>query len=511
MRIFKLTRLRNITSSFLKVSALTLHLPLVFSLACTIENVDKNTDKIFISNENGKLKLFKQVNPLVLNSCKEEVQLALSVVLPSPQDYSSEYWMHDSISNKKTCEITSDLKFLKEQKEVTSEVLFKKFKIFESCVGLRVKDLDQKKIRLSKSVNCEVLPSSTESELLLKGDNCFVRTTSKAQNLVVSPLVLDSCADIKDFIDFNANLKVIKIENKIPEILTSKDYHILFEDKEEPRGKIKVKEGMLPFFKSSHYMLDYYFFNLIFNGSKDLTLNVQAQYFVNNFSNQHLPFVVKNDLTLVKKTSKVKIPLGLWYNGIIVPGQWMGVDGLSDNLSITHSVESYQLSQNAKQIEKGDFLILSGQLVSPNTGYQKFWKFTHEYLKKMAGDNRKRKPGKVQSRVISDEIPPIDELKSFSQISQIEEFSLEQATKKIFNLDPRFQIRFTHVCQKPNREDLECEDLSVVEDLPEIKVLFEVTDSEYEIKVKPIKIIKTNWNQKKEEENLNSSSSILCH
>jgi hypothetical protein len=478
------------------------------SWSCTVDNPEKGSDKIFISSIHNQMKLFKQVKPLQLRNCKDEIQLAFSIVSPSPQDYSSEYWMGDSINNKQSCEIKSDLGLLKKHSMITNETVFNKYKVFQQCVGLKITDSDGKKIELAKSVNCEQIASLNKNEILLKGDNCTLKTTAGAQNLIVAPVVLETCSGIQDPIDFNANLKVIKIANKAPEILSTKDYHVMFEDIENPLAKIRLKEGMLNFNKSASYKLDFQFFSLLFNGAKDLNLNVRAQYFLNNFSTQNLPFVVKNELVLVKKADKSRLHLGLWYNGIVVPGQWKGVDGLSDSLSINHSTESFELNKNTKAITKGDYLILTAQLASPNSGYQKFWKFTRDYLAKLINVNKK-----VNSKsVISSRdqlIKPIDELKTLSLVDNIDEFSLEHANKKIFNLDPRFQLNFSYVCQ--NDSDLECYDFSKIEELPEVKVLFEVMESDFEVQVKPIRLIKKNWNKKIDEEIMNENSSIICH
>lgn len=478
------------------------------SQACIVENVEKGTQRIFVSKVNEKLEILKSASAVNVKNCQRELQIATSLVLPSPQDFSTEYWMSDSVKQSKSCDLKSDISNIASKQKVDSQATVSKHHILNSCFGLRILSAGNTAPVLSKSVNCQKLNSDKSNELLLKGDNCMVQFNQISETYNISPFILPECSSLNELTDFNSNLKIIQINNRSPEVLTAKDYHVLFEDKSGTVGKVRSNGVLVNFNKSTQYQLDFDFFSLQLMGSKDLNLNVKSQFFVNNFSHQNLPFVVKNDLALVKAADKSRVQLGLWYNGVVVPGQWMGVDGLSDILNIANSVESYQLNSSVRSIEKGDYLILTAQLASPNSGYQKYWQFAKDYLQKMMVKN-KNTIASGKSRNYSSEIKPIEELKSLSMLQEIKEFSLEGYSLRPLALDPRFQVHFSDVCFLGNKQG--CVSLDQVEKLPMIKVLFIVDEAEFDVKLKPLKMLKQDWDQSVTENILNLDSNIYCH
>lgn len=478
------------------------------SQACIVENGEKDTQRIFVSKINDKLEILKSGSVVSIKSCQRELQIATSLVLPSPQDFSTEYWMSDSVKQSKSCDLKSDISNVASKSKLDSQSTISKHHILSSCFGVRILSAGNKAPGLNKSINCQRLNSDKANELLLKGDNCMVQFDQVNENYYLSPFILPECASLNELTDFNSNLKIIQINNKSPEVLTAKDYHVLFEDKSGAVGKVRNNGSLVNFNKSTQYQLDFDFFSLQLMGSKDLNLNVKSQFFVNNFSHQNLPFVVKNDLALVKAADKSHVQLGLWYNGVVVPGQWMGVDGLSDILNIANSVESYQLNTNVRSIQKGDYLILTAQLSSPNSGYQKYWQFAKEYLQKMMAKNKKATSAGKKNDYTT-EIKPIDELKSLSMIQELKEFSLDGYSLRPLALDPRFQIHFSDVCFLGNKQG--CVSLDQVEKLPMIKVLFVVEEADFDVKIRPLKMLKQDWDQSVTENILNSESNIYCH
>lgn len=478
------------------------------SQACIVENVEKGTQKIFISKVNDKFAILKAASVMTIKSCQRELQIATSLVLPSPQDFSTEYWMSDSVKLSKSCDLKSDVINIANKKKIDSQSLISKHHILNSCFGLRIQSASNKTPDLHPSINCQRINSEKTNEILLRGDNCMVQFKYVNENYYISHFILPECSELNDISDLNMNLKILQINDHSPEVLTSKDYHVLFQDETGVVAKVRNQGSLVNFNKNAQYKLDFDFFGLQLMGSKDLNLNVKSQFFINNYSHQNLPFVVKNDLVLVKALDKSHMSLGLWYNGVVVPGQWMGVDGLSDVLNIANSVESYQLNSNVRSIQKGDFFILTSQLASPNSGYQKYWLFAKEYLQKMTNKNKKTMAS-VRSGSNSSEIKPIEELKNLTGIQEVKEFSLDGYLLRPLANDPRFQIHFSEVCFEGKNKD--CVPLDRIEKLPMIKVLFVVEESDFEVKIKPLKMIKQDWDQSITENLLNMDSSIYCH
>tara|TARA_B110001454_G_C12722462_1_gene435379 strand:+ start:1796 stop:3331 length:1536 start_codon:yes stop_codon:yes gene_type:complete len=484
--------------------------------ACQVEAENKRNAKIFYAL-NDKLTKYN-IGAYELKNCAQDVVLSKTVELPSPQNFSTESWMTQTATTKRSCQIESlnsdpsaaitasnqsHDKFTDPSSQTASLVA-----LADSCIGMSVQETSEKPINVDSSLNCQVVLKKSNSNLLLKGENCRV-SGQGLLSLKVEWVVLNSCKSSANLTDLNLRLRTSSIardkkNTAPPELILDKKLEFVFENGTSEDPRYKLGDQLYSVRKSGKYEFDFDFLNLSLVGSKHTQLRVKSEYMVKNFSKQKSPFVLNHSLYLVKNGNyATPVILRSWYSGANIPASWMGVDGLSETFNFGPAFDSFVLNENATKIEVGDILVLKTELLSPNRGPQRFVDFFTEQLKKY------RKANPVPTNLAKND-DKIDELKPLAGISDIKVLpELDQAwadpKTTAFAMIPLSPVNYRAYCLNG-----ECRNFDEIDEMPEIRVSFVVEEAEIGTKIKPIQIYKRNFKNQINKSDLSEMSRIKC-
>ncbi len=478
--------------------------------SCQVDGENKKNAKLFVSYSERITKY--NLNSYELKGCLQDVLLTRTVELPSPQNFSTESWMFQTATANRHCEIDSTTSpLLKVFKDTSSEA--KKLVLAsDDCLGLNVQETQQKPISISLSKNCQILSKKSESNLLLKGENCRV-SSAGIMNLKIDWVILNSCKSKSEpKSDINLRLRTAEIsraKNSFlqPDVLLEKKLEIVFENGMEEDPRYKMGDRLFTVKKSGKYEIDFDFMSLSLFGSKYTQLRAKSEYLVQNMSMQKSPFVLNHTLYLIKD-GKYGSPIQLshWLSGAYLPPNWMGMDGLSETFNFGSSFESFPLNESALSIQVGDLLVLKTEMSFPNRGPQKFVDFYTEELKKY----QKKNPNRENKSAIStkdDIIPEIKPIAGIGELKAIPELDQTWSDPKVaaFAMTPLNPIQYSSYCL-----DGECIRFDEIESMPEIRVSFLVEESEIGIKFKPVKIMKRNFKNQIKTSDINEMSRVKC-
>lgn len=474
--------------------------------ACQMDGENKKNAKVFVSQSDRVTKY--NLNTYELRNCQQDVQISKTIELPSPQNFATESWMKETATGKRQCSIsnTESVSFADPSLK-TADLVAQG----DQCLGLNVQETAQKPISISLSKNCQIVSKKSESQLLLKGENC--RISGKGlMNLKIDWVVLSSCQSMKEAkVDLNFRLRTAEVSRQPkstsqPEIVLDKKVEMLFENGNESQPRYKLGEGTFSIRKSDQYEIDFDFLNLTLLGSKHTQLRVKSEYLVRNNGLQKSPFVLTHTLFLVKnKNYGSPILLGRWYTGAYLPGQWMGMDGLSETFNFGPAFDSFELNEFKSQIMAGDILVLKTEMLSPNKGPQRFVDFFNEQLKKYQKKNPApgvlvtANPDKI------DEIKPIIGVEGIKLIPEIDQ-SWSDPKTTAFTMIPLSPVRYQQYCLNK-----ECRSFEDIEALPEVRVSFLVEEAEIGMKFQPLEVLKRNFKNEIKKTGLKDMSRITCY
>ncbi len=478
--------------------------------ACNLEGENKKNAKIFYF-KNDRLIRYNTA-AYELKNCQTDILISKTIELPSPQNFSTESWMSQNATVKRSCEMVSNDKTRVNAFKDTTNQTLGLIELGNECLGLSVQETQQKPISISSSLNCQLVSKNSESSLLLKGENCRISGTGLI-NLKLEWVILNSCkAKASAWNDINLRLRTATVSRQkdstaAPELILDKKLELVFENGTDADPRFKLGDQSYSVRKSSNYEFDFDFLNLSLVGSKYSQVRAKSEFLVKNYSTQKIPFVLNHSLFLVKNGNySSPIQLSTWYSGAYIPGPWMGMDGLSETFNFGPSFDSFVLNENVTKIQAGDALVLQTQLLSPNRGPQKFVDFFKEQLKKYQKANPTAVPHLPGENKIS-EIKPISGMGGVHALQEIGEIDQAWADPKVsaFTMIPLSPVYYRSYCL--NGECRGFEDMDV---LPEVRVSFEVEESEIGIKVKPINVWKRNFKGQVTQTELTDMSQIKC-
>lgn len=479
--------------------------------ACQLENENKKNAKIFYARDEKVTKY--NIAAYDLKNCSQDVLLTKTVELPSPQNFATESWMSQTATTKRSCqmesmtnEVGAPNETFKDPSDLTAELLA----LSDSCLGLRVQETQQKSIHTDASLNCQVILKKTNSELLLKGENCRI-SGQGLLNLKVEWVVLNTCKSSEKLADLNLRLKSASVsrDKKVmtaPEVILEKKLEVVFENGTIDDPRYKMGDQIYSIRKSGKYEFDFDFMSLSLVGSKHTQLRAKSEYLVKNFSNQKSPFVLNHSLYLVKN-SNYGSPLHLasWYSGAYIPARWMGVDGLSETFNFGPSFDSFVLNDNATKIETGDILVLKTELLSPNRGPQRFVDFFAEQLRKFRKSNLAAAFGSTGKQ--DNQFEEIKGLSGLTDIKTIAEIDQTWSGLKVsaFTMIPLSPVHYRSYCLAN-----ECRGFDEIDNMPEVRVSFLVKEAEVGTKIKPVQIYKRNFKNQINKSDISDMSRIKC-
>lgn len=480
------------------------------TLACNLESENKKNAKIFYAR-NEKLTKFN-IGAYELKNCSQDVMLTKTVELPSPQNFSTESWMSQTATAKRSCQLEStstDSVTPSDKFADPSSLTAGLVALSDTCLGLSVQEAQEKPINIDASLNCQIITKKSNSNLLLKGENCRV-TGQGLLNLKVEWVMLNSCKSSSNLTDLNLRLRTASVsrDKKVttaPEVILEKKLEVVFENGTGDDPRYKLGDNLYSIRKSGRYEVDFDFMSLSLVGSKHTQLRAKSEYLVKNFSNQKSPFVLNHSLYLIKNNNyRSPMYLGSWFSGAYIPARWMGVDGLSETFNFGPSYDSFLLNETATKIEAGDIIVLKTELLSPNRGPQRFVDFFAEQLKKF----RKANPTPVTGEARRDDT--IGELKGFSGLSDIKLIpELDQAWSdpkaSAFTMIPLSPIHYRSYCLNN-----ECRGFDEIDTMPEIRVSFLVEEAEIGTKIKPVQVYKHSFKNQINKSDLSDMSRIKC-
>jgi len=487
--------------------------------ACQVENENKRNAKIFYAL-NDKLTKYN-IGAYELKNCPQDVMLSKTVELPSPQNFSTESWMTQTATAKRSCQIESlnadpsiapnvngqpDDKFTELFKDPSGQTA-PLVALADSCIGMSVQETTEKPINVDSSLNCQVVLKKSNSNLLLKGENCRI-SGQGLLSLKVEWVVLNSCKSSPNLTDLNLRLRTSSISRDkkntaAPELILDKKLEVVFENGTSDDPRYKLGEQIYSVRKSGKYEFDFDFLSMSLVGSKHTQLRVKSEYLVKNFSKQKSPFVLSHSLYLVKNGNyAAPMMLRSWYSGANIPASWMGVDGLSETFNFGPSFDSFVLNENATKIEVGDIIVLETELLSPNRGPQRFVDFFAEQLKKFQKANPA--PGNNLKSDKIDEIKGLAGLTDIKTINEIDQAWSDPRTTA-FTMIPLSPVYYRSYCLNG-----ECRNFDEIDSMPEVRVSFLVEEAEIGTKSKPIQVYKRNFKNQINKSDLSEMSRIKC-
>jgi hypothetical protein len=487
--------------------------------ACQVENENKRNAKIFYAL-NDKLTKYN-IGAYELKNCPQDIMLSKTVELPSPQNFSTESWMTQTATTKRSCQVESlnaDPSFAPTTTTQSNDKWAGVFvdpssqtaplvTLADSCIGMSVQETTEKPINVDSSLNCQVVLKKSNSNMLLKGENCRI-SGQGLLSLKVEWIVLNSCKSSANLTDLNLRLRTSSISRDkkntaAPELILDKKLEVVFENGTNDDPRYKLGEQIYSVRKSSKYEFDFDFLSLTLVGSKHTQLRVKSEYLVKNVSKQKSPFVLSHSLYLVKN-GNYAAPLSLrsWYSGANIPASWMGVDGLSETFNFGPSFDSFVLNENATKVEVGDILVLKSELLSPNRGPQRFVDFFAEQLKKYRKANPA--PGNLKKDDKIDEIKPLEGMTDIKMIAEIDQAWSDPHTTA-FTMIPLSPVYYQSYCLNG-----ECRSFDEIDTMPEVRVSFSVEEAEIGMEIKPIQIYKRNFKNQINKSDLSEMSRIKC-
>ncbi|MBL7542668.1 MAG: hypothetical protein JNL11_02580 [Bdellovibrionaceae bacterium] len=502
----------GIQSSFLRLLKLGLLMGGCFhfcsSQACQLEGENKKNAKIFYASNDRVTKY--NLNTYELKNCQQDVLLTKTVELPSPQNFSTESWLTETATSKRGCSVVAPTAPMAAIFKDPSVYTIERIELSDACIGINVQETQQKAISVSQSKNCQILSQKTNSQLLLKGENCRI-SGKGVLNLKIDWVVLNTCLSYsKSKVDLNFRFRTAEVSRQakefvLPEMILDKKVELLFENGSENQPRYKMGDSLYAIRKSDQYEIDFDFLNLSLIGSKYTQMRVKSEYLVQNNSTQKSPFVLNHNLFLVKNGNYASpILLGRWYTGAYLPGKWMGMDGLSETFNFGPAFDSFELNENRTQIMAGDIIVLRSELLSPNKGPQRFVEFFDEQLKRY----QKKNPGPAAVTQVRtdkiDEIKPISGLDLIKLIPEIDQ-SWSDPRTTAFAMIPLSPIRYQNYCLEND-----CRRFEEMDVFPEQRVSFLVEEAEIGIKIKPVQVLKRNFKNQTRVSELHEMGQILC-
>lgn len=433
------------------------------------------------------------------------LQLSLGATLPHPQFFNGITFTGLDYQRAPMCSLKSE----SNTKSIEFSGLVKSNQsLARECVGLIVESPDMSRVNLQPSPDCQIVNHNTNSSLVtLKGDNCILKPTPSGYKTQVT--ILPSChSELKKSflreIDLTLNVQfAAELNSKAsPDGLAAKPIRVTFEsDSLSNSSNIKASSLFEAQVQLSQFSL---------RGTTETGLIAESTYLIDRSQSlqqeqYQIPFVVKNELYLLKQNSE-STHLGSWYNASIIPAGWTGLDGSATFNRLFEIQRRGQLNQATKLIKTHDKIVLISRLENPNVSTKK-WART-------IADSRKRSPEKksAESTVGSfddkdiTQIPTLENLIGIDQFEELPGLSLlnsaqKAKVKELFN----WPVRYLNICI--NSKCMAAENF--IEGL-EIQTVFNVEDADFELKLVQERQL-TKLNGKTESLRISSSNpSIEC-